>query len=71
MIKPKNIILTRAEIQVQSVKAKTFDHNIGYIRISSFNEKTAANCQSPCRRESKIGSMQGLVLDLRNDPESF
>ncbi|HRY34757.1 MAG TPA: S41 family peptidase [Smithellaceae bacterium] len=69
MIKPKNIILTRAEIQVQSVKAKTFDHNIGYIRISSFNEKTAADLRKALADvKVKSNPMQGLVLDLRNDP---
>jgi len=69
MIKPKNIILTRAEIQVQSVKAKTFDHNIGYIRISSFNEKTAADLRKALADvKVKSDPMQGLVLDLRNDP---
>ena len=69
MIKPRNIVLTRAEIQVQSVKAKTFDNNIGYIRISSFNEKTAADLRKALADvKVKSNPMQGLVLDLRNDP---
>lgn len=69
MIKPRNIVLTRAEIQVQSVKAKIFDNNIGYIRISSFNEKTAADLRKALADvKVKSNPMQGLVLDLRNDP---
>ena len=69
MIKPRNIVLTRAEIQVHSVKAKTFDNNIGYIRISSFNEKTAADLRKALADvKVKSDPMQGLVLDLRNDP---
>jgi carboxyl-terminal processing protease len=68
-IKPRNIALTRAEIQVQSVKAKIFDNNIGYIRISSFNEKTAADLRKALTDvKVKSNPMQGLVLDLRNDP---
>lgn len=69
MIKPQNIILTRAEIQVKSVKVKTFDNNIGYIRISSFNEQTAADLRRALADvKAKSNPMQGLVLDLRNDP---
>lgn len=69
MIKPRNIVLTRAEIQVHSVKSKTFDNNIGYIRISSFNEKTAADLRKALADvKVKSDPMQGLVLDLRNDP---
>ncbi|MDD4357774.1 MAG: S41 family peptidase [Smithellaceae bacterium] len=69
MIKPQDIVLTRAEIQVKSVKSKTFDNNIGYIRISSFNEKTAADLRRALADvEAKSNHLQGLVLDLRNDP---
>jgi carboxyl-terminal processing protease len=69
MLKPKNIVLTRADIQVKSVKVKTFDHNIGYIRISSFNEKTAADLRKALDDlKTKSNPLQGLVLDLRNDP---
>jgi carboxyl-terminal processing protease len=68
-IKPRNIVLTRAEIQVQSVKAKIFDNNIGYIRISSFNEKTAADLRKALTDvKAKSNPLHGLVLDLRNDP---
>ncbi len=38
---PKDITLTRAIIQVKSVKVKKFEDHIGYIRIASFQEKTA------------------------------
>ncbi len=69
MIKPQNIVLTRAEIQVKSIKTKTFDNNIGYIRISSFNEQTAADLRKALADvKAKSNPMQGLVLDLRNDP---
>ena len=41
MDKPKDFVLMRAIIQIKSVKAKTFEDNIGYIRIASFHERTA------------------------------
>ncbi len=61
--------LTRALIQVKSVKWRT-EGNVGYIRIATFSEKTV-----PLLKEAladltkKLGSkLEGLVLDVRNDP---
>jgi carboxyl-terminal processing protease len=69
MAKPKDFVLTRAIIQVKSVKAKTFDDNIGYIRIASFHERTADDLRKALRDVGeKVRPMKGLVLDLRNDP---
>jgi len=69
MTQPRDITLTRAVIQIQSVKAKTFDDHIGYIRIASFHERTAADLQKAINEVSeKAKPMKGLVLDLRNDP---
>jgi len=69
MSKPKDIVLTRAIIQIKSVKSKIFEDNIGYIRIASFNERTADDLRKALREISeKPQPMKGLVLDLRNDP---
>ena len=69
MAQPKDIILIRAIIQVKSVKAKTFDDHIGYIRIASFHERTAADLSKALTEVTeKTKPMKGLVLDLRNDP---
>ncbi len=69
MTQPRDIILTRAIIQVKSVKAKTFDDHIGYIRIASFHERTAADLRKAWSEVSeKTKPPKGLVLDLRNDP---
>lgn len=69
MPQPKDITLTRAIIQIKSVKAKTFDDHIGYIRIASFHERTAADVQKALTEVTeKAKPMKGLVLDLRNDP---
>jgi carboxyl-terminal processing protease len=69
MTKSKDVILTRAIIQVKSVKAKTFEDKIGYIRIASFNERTADDLRKALKDiGEKVHPMKGLVLDLRNDP---
>ena len=66
---PKDITLTRAIIQVKSVKVKKFEDHIGYIRIASFQEKTADDLRKAIKEISeKLKPMNGLVLDLRNDP---
>lgn len=67
--KPKDIVLTRAVIQIKSVKAKTFENHIGYIRVASFHERTSDDLRKALREVSeKLNPMKGLVLDLRNDP---
>jgi len=69
MTQPRDITLTRAVIQVKSVKAKAFEDHIGYIRISSFNERTTADLRKALADVGeKTKPMKGLVLDLRNDP---
>jgi carboxyl-terminal processing protease len=66
---PKDITLTRAIIQVKSIKVKNIEDHIGYIRIASFQEKTADDLRKALKEVSeKLKPMNGLVLDLRNDP---
>ncbi len=69
MLKPRDIILTRAIIQIKSVKSKILEDNLGYIRIASFHERTSNDLRKALNELSgKIKPMKGLVLDLRNDP---
>jgi carboxyl-terminal processing protease len=68
MANPKDIVLTRATIQIKSVKAKNFEDNIGYIRIASFHERTANDLRKALNEVSGKQPLKGLVLDLRNDP---
>ncbi len=66
---PLEITLTRAVIRVESVKYEK-KGDIGYIRITSFSEKTDAGLKKAVADLKKqIGpSIRGYVLDLRNDP---
>lgn len=66
--KPIEITLTREVIKVQSVKSKLVEDGYGYLRITSFQENTAASVVKHLNDLYKPGSLKGLVLDLRNDP---
>ena len=67
--KPFDVTLTRAVIHVDSVKWHR-EGDIGYIRLTAFNEQTADGLERAVRDLKKqIGpSLKGYVLDLRNNP---
>lgn len=68
--KPLTITLTRAIIKVKSVKSRMLDKGFGYLRISSFQTGTGEDVRkavSDLKKENK-GQLNGLVLDLRNNP---
>ena len=66
---PFDVIITRAIIQIQSVRGHAEDQ-IGYLRITSFNEKTYSGLSREITKIKKeLGNkMHGLVLDLRRNP---
>ena len=66
--KPLEITLTREVIKVQSVKSKLVEEGYGYLRVTSFQENTAASVVKHLNDLYKPGQLKGLVLDLRNDP---
>ena len=66
--KPIEVTLTREIIKVQSVKSKLVEDGYGYLRITSFQENTAASVVKHLNDLYKPGELRGLVLDLRNDP---
>lgn len=66
---PQDVTLTRAIIQVKSVKYKKIEKNIGYIRVAAFQERTAYEIRKALKEiGEKNNPIKGLVLDLRNDP---
>src|SRR5216684_3725342 len=67
---PFDVKLTRANIKIQSVRSHVESKNIGYIRITSFNEQTdvgLANALKSLKQQAN-NKLIGLVLDLRNNP---
>jgi len=67
---PFNITLTRAVVQVKSVKSRMLDDGIGYVRISQFQSRTGEDLVKAVNSLKKEagGALRGLVLDLRNNP---
>ena len=72
--KPKDILLVREVIRVISVKSSFASPRLGYIRITQFTERSAANLAIELRRFGlfeKIGlekTVDGLIIDLRGNP---
>lgn len=67
---PFEATLTRAEISVASVRSKLIEPGYGYVRISQFQSNTAKEFNRALKQlaEANDDSLQGLILDLRNNP---
>lgn len=68
---PRQLTLTRKKIQTQSVKHESLAPGYGYLRISQFQERTAEQAQQAIeamQNDAEGGQLDGLVLDLRNNP---
>ena len=61
-----NII--REIIQIQSVKAELLEKNIGYIRLTSFNENSGNQIKKELKKFEKNNNTKSYILDLRNNP---
>ncbi len=69
--KPLNITLKRAIIKVSSVKSRLLEANFAYLRISSFQSRTAQQLKKALKKlykDNKKQALKGLILDLRNNP---
>jgi carboxyl-terminal processing protease len=64
---PLTFNIVRDIIRIQSVKSKIIDPDIGYIRISQFQEQTAKDL-AMAYSKLKEGNIHSLILDLRNNP---
>src|SRR5487761_1626106 len=67
---PFAVTMKRAIIKVQSVRSKLIDNDIGYIRISSFNEQANSGVRAAMAslEQHAHNKLTGIVLDLRNNP---
>jgi len=67
---PFDVTLKRAVVKIQSVRSQLLGNDVGYIRISSFNEQSDSGLQSAMKSlRGKAGTkLAGIVLDLRNNP---
>lgn len=67
---PIEMTIVRDVIRPQIVRFRMEGTDIGYIRITSFNEQTEANLRRAVAtlRQQAGNNLRGLVLDLRNNP---
>lgn len=67
--KPLEFTLVRDTISIQSIRARTLEPGYGYVRISSFQSGTSADLDKALDKlQAENHPLQGLILDLRNDP---
>ena len=67
---PFDVKLTRATIKIQSVRSHLEGDNIGYIRITTFNEQTDTGLNNAMKnlKQQAGNKLVGVILDLRNNP---
>jgi len=63
-----DIKITRAIIKLESIKeAKVIEDNIGYIKLSEFQERTPSDLRSAIK-DLKAKGAESLIVDVRNNP---
>jgi carboxyl-terminal processing protease len=66
---PKKFTVTRAIISIESVDSEALGDKIGYVRIKNFQANTHGDLVKHLKGlKDKMGGMQGLVLDMRDNP---
>ncbi len=60
--------ITREIIRTKSVKSRSLEPGFGYVRISSFQSRTATDLLKAIGELQDKETLKGLVLDLRNNP---
>ena len=70
MTEPKLFEIKRDTVKVASVRSNLVEAGIGYLKISSFQERTGQDVSKRLRKleEENSGELRGLVLDLRDNP---
>lgn len=68
--KPFDVKIKRAVIKVKSVKSRILEPGFAYLRITQFQSHTGNDARAALDdlKEQSDGKLQGLVLDLRNNP---
>ncbi len=67
MKEPLDLTLTREEIKIESVRSRMLENKIGYVQLIEFTAKTDIDMVKALNQFQSEG-MEGLVLDLRNNP---
>ncbi|GGX83989.1 carboxyl-terminal protease [Litchfieldella qijiaojingensis] len=65
---PRTITLTREIIRTESVRSELLEPRYGYLRVSQFQSRTGEQVRNAISRLQRDEPLNGLVLDLRNNP---
>jgi len=67
---PRPFTIARDVVKVASVEGRALEPGYGYVRLRSFQERTAHDLEKTLAKVEKEagGGLQGLVLDLRDNP---
>ncbi len=60
--------VTREIIEIKSVKVDLLKKNIGYLRLTSFNENSAEQIEKEIKKLENKNELKAYILDLRNNP---
>ena len=60
--------ITREIIKIESVKSEIIDTNLGYLRLTSFNENSSKQIKEKIFELNKNKQVEYFILDLRNNP---
>ena len=66
--KALNINIVREIIEIRSVRAELLKKNVGYIRLTSFNENSSEQIKNQIKKFEKNQNVNSYILDLRNNP---
>ena len=62
------IPIVRNVIRISTIKSTLFHEDTGYLRVTSFGEKTAKDAEKAIENLQSNKSLRGIVLDLRGNP---
>ena len=60
--------ITREIIKIKSVKSRLIEKNIGYLRLTSFNENSSNQLKTKINELNQNKNLTGFIFDLRNNP---
>ena len=63
-----NFNIVREIIEIRSVRSELLKKNIGYIRLTSFNENSSEQIKDQIKKFEKKQNVNSYILDLRNNP---
>ncbi len=71
--KPLAFTIERARIEINKVEGELLEGGIGYVRIPSFHRNVSSNLDALLTRfrRDNNGQLEGLVIDLRDNPGGY